>query len=224
MISARVPRLKVVALALMASLVAACGGGDGAGASSVQQIGPPGGVGNSAPTIQGQPSSSVLAGQSYSFQPSASDADQDRLTFAVTNLPRWAAFDTVSGRLSGTPAAADVATYSNITITVSDGRASASIGPFAIAVTETGAGVATLSWTPPTQNSDGSALEDLAGYQISYGRSADDLGQSISVTNASVSTYVVENLTTGTWFFAVSAVNARGISSPLSNVASKTIT
>jgi hypothetical protein len=166
----------------------------------------------------------VLAGQSYSFQPSASDADQDRLTFTVANLPRWAAFDAASGRLSGTPTAADIATYSNITITVSDGRANASIGPFAIAVTATGSGVATLSWTPPTQNSDGSSLTDLAGYQISYGRSAEDLGQFISVTNASVSTYVVENLTTGTWYFAVSAVNARGITSPLSNVASKTIT
>jgi len=159
----------------------------------------------------------------WSCSSSASDADQDRLTFTVANLPRWATFDTVSGRLSGTPAAADVATYSNISITVSDGRASASIGPFAIAVTETGSGVATLSWTPPTQNSDGSALTDLAGYQISYGRSAEDLSQSISITNASVSTYVVESLTTGTWYFAVSAVNARGVNSPLSNVASKTI-
>lgn len=223
MVSACMPRLKVVSLALTATLVVACGGGDGDSATSGQQIGP-GGAGNSTPTIQGQPVSSVLAGQSYSFQPSASDADQDRLTFSVTNLPPWAAFDTASGRLSGTPAAADIATYSNITITVSDGRANAALGPFAIAVTATGSGVATLSWIPPTQNSDGSALTDLAGYQISYGRSADDLGQSVSVTNSSVNTYVLENLTTGTWFFAVSAVNARGVSSPLSNLASKTIT
>lgn len=211
-------------LASVACAVAACGGGDGDSAQAGQQVAPPGGAGNSAPTIQGQPASSVLAGQAYSFQPSAADADQDRLSFSVANLPRWASFDAASGRLTGTPTAADIATYSNITITVSDGRASASIGPFAIAVTATGSGVATLSWTPPTQNSDGSALTDLAGYQISYGRSANDLGQSISVTNASVNTYVVENLTTGTWFFAVSAVNARGVSSTLSNVASKTIT
>jgi hypothetical protein len=38
-----------------------------------------------------------------------------------------------------------------------------------------------------------------------------------------VSTYTVNNLTAGQWFFAVYAVNATGSESVVSNVASKTI-
>jgi hypothetical protein len=34
---------------------------------------------------------------------------------------------------------------------------------------------------------------------------------------------MVENLSSGTWFFAVSAVNSQGVASNASNVASKTI-
>jgi hypothetical protein len=214
---------RTLSFVLLVGLISGCGGGDGGSAASASQTSPSPGAGNAAPTIQGQPGTSIVAGQAYSFQPSASDANQDSLTFSVSNLPAWASFNTTTGRLSGTPTDADVATYSNITIAVSDGVASASIGPFAIAVTAMGSGVATLSWTPPTQNSDGSALTDLAGYEVRYGRSADDLPQSVQLSNPSLSTCVVENLASGTWYFAVAAVNTRGVTSPSSNVASKTI-
>jgi hypothetical protein len=49
------------------------------------------------------------------------------------------------------------------------------------------------------------------------------LSRSVSLTNASLSTYVIDNLTPGTWYFAVAAVNSQGVSSALSSVASKTI-
>jgi hypothetical protein len=144
----------------------------------------------------------------------------------VTNLPDWASFNAANGRLSGTPTAADIATYSNIRISVSDGSASATLAAFSIAVVDvgTGTGTATLSWTPPTENSDGTALTDLAGYQVHYGRTQTDLSQTVTLNNASLSTYVVENLGTGTWYFALVAVNSRGTTSALSSLASKTIT
>ncbi len=206
--------------ALTAMAVVGCGGG---GSDTAEQTSPPGSGGNSPPSIQGQPSASVLAGQQYTFTPSASDANGDTLTFSVTNLPSWATFNASTGRLTGTPASADVGTYSGITIQVSDGAASVSLGAFAISVTEVATGSASISWTPPTENSDGSALTDLAGYQIRYGRSANDLNQSVSLTNPSLSTYVIENLTSGAWYFALAAVNQQGASSSMSNVASKTI-
>jgi hypothetical protein len=118
---------------------------------------------------------------------------------------------------------ADIGTYAGITITVSDGRSSATLGPFSITVTDAGTGSATLSWLPPTQNSDGSPLTNLAGYQIRYGLNRDDMSNVVSLDNPSLSIYVLENLTSGTWYFAVSAVNSVGVTSPLSNVASKTI-
>ena len=94
---------------------------------------------------------------------------------------------------------------------------------FSITVTSVGSASVTLSWTPPTQNEDGTTLTDLAGYEVRYGQDEDNLDQAVQLSNASLNRYVVENLVTGTWFFAVSAVNGAGASSTLSSVVSKTI-
>jgi hypothetical protein len=210
-------------LAILAAVaLAGCGGGGEGEQTSAPAT--PGNGANSAPTIQGSPSASVAAGQAYSFQPTASDPDGDALTFSVTGLPAWAAFNTSTGKISGTPSAADVATYSNIRVTVSDGKGgSASTAMFAITVTDLGTGSVTLSWTPPTQNDDGSALTNLAGYEVHYGKDQANLDRSVRLTNPSLNTFVVDSLTSGTWFFAISSINSTGTSSVLSNVASKTI-
>ena len=84
-------------------------------------------------------------------------------------------------------------------------------------------GSAEVSWQPPQQNNDGSALTDLAGYRIYYGNTADNLSRVVNIATVGVSLYVIDNLTAGTWFFAVRAYNASGIESDLSNLASKTI-
>jgi hypothetical protein len=89
---------------------------------------------NSAPQLSGNPLTSVLEGSDYLFQPVASDADADTLTFTVSNKPSWATFDSASGRLAGTPGAADAGVYSDIVISVSDGSATDSLGPFSITV------------------------------------------------------------------------------------------
>lgn len=220
----------VITLTLAFSL-AACGGDDGGSSPGTggQSNNPPPTTGtpppssNARPTIDGQPISTVLVGEAYDFRPSASDSDGDTLTFSANGLPAWATFDERTGRIFGTPNAEDVATYSGITITVSDGEATASLEPFAITVTGVGNGSATLSWAPPTQNVDGTPLTNLAGYEIRYGRSSSDLSQSVMLANPSLSVYVLDNLTSGTWYFAVAAMNTDGIASPLSNVASKTI-
>jgi hypothetical protein len=207
-------------LVLSSVLLAGCGGGDGDAATSNSTDS--GSSTNAAPTVTGTPGSAVV-GQAYSFQPSAADGNGDRLAFTVANLPGWANFSTDSGRISGTPTATQVGAYGNITITVSDGTASAKLGPFSINVSEVGSGSATLSWTPPTQNSDGSSLNNLAGYEVRYGRDGANLDQTVNLDNPSINRYVLENLSSGTWFFAVVAVNASGSTSPLSDLASKTV-
>lgn len=87
----------------------------------------------------------------------------------------------------------------------------------------TGVGTATLSWLPPSQNTDGSAVTDLAGYRILYGKSASSLDQTVSINTISITSYIVENLSSGTWYFAVVAINQLGVESNLSNVGMKTI-
>jgi large repetitive protein len=180
--------------------------------------------GNRAPTISGTPATSVAAGSAYSFVPTGSDPDGDTIAFGIANKPAWATFNTSTGALTGTPSGAQAGTYSNIVISISDGTASATLPAFAIVVGGGSAnGTATLSWTAPTQNSDGSALTDLAGYRIRYGSSADALSQMATVSNPGVSTYVVTGLASGTWYFAVAAYNTAGGESDPSSVVTKTI-
>jgi hypothetical protein len=179
---------------------------------------------NDPPTISGTPAISVNAGAAYNFQPTGADPDGDTLTYSIQNLPAWATFNTSTGKLSGTPAAANAGTYSNIIISVSDGQASAALPAFTLTVAQPASGSATVSWTPPTLNTDGSSLTDLAGFRIVYGTSAAALNQMIEIPNAGLTTYVVTGLNSGQWYFAVKAYSASGAESdPSGNVATKTI-
>ncbi len=180
-------------------------------------------VPNSAPVISGTPLKSIDSGTSYSFKPSASDADGDTLTFSIANRPAWAAFNTSTGQLSGTPSSSNAGSFANIVISVSDGKASVALPAFSINVIGDQPGTASLTWTAPTQNVDGSSLTDLAGYRISYGTSASALAQTIQVANPSLTAYVIEGLPTGTYYFAVRAYTSRGNESANSNLASKAV-
>lgn len=182
-----------------------------------------GGSTQQPPTISGTPASSVTVGDTYRFQPNASDPNGDTLAYTISNRPSWASFSTTTGVLTGRPTLGNVGTYSNITISVSDGRTTVRLPSFSIRVVQNTSGTATLSWTPPTQNADGSSLTNLAGYRIYYGTSANSLTQQIEVANPGISTYVVSGLTRGTYYFAVRAYNTAGAESTSSNVASKAI-
>jgi hypothetical protein len=116
-----------------------------------------------------------------------------------------------------------VGSYANVTIRVSDGKATTSLPAFAIAVTQVANGSATVSWAAPTRNTDGSALSNLAGYRILYGTSSNALYQTIQVANPGIASYVVENLSPATYYFAVKAYTSTGAESSQSNVSSKTI-
>jgi hypothetical protein len=173
---------------------------------------------NVAPVISGSPSTSVVAGGSYAFQPSASDADGNVLAFSISNKPSWATFSTSTGRLSGAPTISHLGVYSNIVIRVSDGQASAALPAFSITVTQASAGRATLSWTMPTQNVDGSTLTNLAGYRIHYGVAASILSESVEVPTPGITTYALDGLAPGTYYFAVRAYTSGGAQSNPSNI------
>ena len=83
-------------------------------------------------------------------------------------------------------------------------------------------GTATLTWNPPTKNTDGSAVTQLTGYHIFYGNAQDALTQSVAITGSSNTTYEITGLGTGTWFFAVAADAADGAQSAKSALGSKT--
>ena len=81
----------------------------------------------------------------------------------------------------------------------------------------------TLSWAAPTLNTDGTILNDLAGYYINYGTSATALSQTVTVTGATSTTYTVANLVPGTYYFSVTAYSSAGTESAPSPTVSKTI-
>jgi hypothetical protein len=165
----------------------------------------------------------VTAGQAYSFRPTASDPDGQTLTFSIANKPIWANFSTTNGTLSGTPTSSQVGSYANVVITASDGSLSAALPAFAITVADVQTGSATLSWTPPTLNEDGTPLTNLKGYRIYYGTNSSSLGTMLDIPNPGVTSAVVENLSPATWYFAVKAYNTSNVESSLSNIASKAI-
>jgi hypothetical protein len=206
-------------------VLAACGGDDdpapAAAASPPPTTTPP--AGNQAPTISGTPATSILQNTQYTFTPTAVDPNNDVLTFSITNKPSWATFTPSNGRLQGTPSQADLGMHSNIRISVTDGAATASLPAFSINVVATTSGSAMLSWTPPTQNTDGSPLANLAGYKVYWGTSQGTYPSSVQLNNPGLTSYLVEQLTPGTWYFAMTSLNSQGVESALSNAASKVV-
>jgi hypothetical protein len=125
--------------------------------------------------------------------------------------------------LQGTPGAGNVGTTSGIIIAVSDGKASKALPAFNLAVQATASGSVTLIWQPPTQNEDGAALTNLAGFKVYWGTSLGAYPNSVTLNNPGLASYVVDNLVPGTYFFVMTSVNSAGTESQRSNAASKTI-
>ncbi len=81
----------------------------------------------------------------------------------------------------------------------------------------------TLGWQPPTENTNGSPITDLAGYKIHYGTASANYTQVVSVNNAGLTRYVVDNLPKGTYYFAITAYDSKGLESALSGEVSSAV-
>jgi len=209
----------IVAIAAIVLFAAGCG--DGGGDESAGSGG--GSGGGVSLTITGSPPSQILVGSPFSFTPTVNNPDSVSLTFSATNLPAWASINASTGRVTGTPGAGDVGTSSGIRITVSGGGTSDTSPAFSVEVVAAASGSATLTWQPPTQNADGSPLTNLVGYSVYWGLTPSDLSNSTRINNAGITSYLVEQLTPATWYFAITARDADGDESDFSNIASKTV-
>lgn len=171
---------------------------------------------NRAPTISGTPVTAAESDRPYSFRPTAADPDGDTLVFSIGNKPSWATFDATTGTLYGTPTAAQAGTYANVSIGVSDGKATAALAPFSITVAPAPTRSVTLNWTAPTSNTDGTALTNLAGYTLFYGNASRQYQASVRVPDAGTTSVVLEGLAPGTWYFAIRSFNNTGLESDYS--------
>ena len=179
---------------------------------------------NSAPMIDGMPSSEATVGVTYEFVPVVTDADEDMLTFSIDNRPGWATFSPATGSLSGTPRTNHAGVYRNIVISVSDGEATRSLNPFSITVASTTLNRSvTLSWKAPTKNTDGSKLTNLAGYHVHYGTAPRNFTESLNLSDRTMTSVVIEGLAPARWYFAVKAYNTAGLESDFSDSVDKLV-
>jgi hypothetical protein len=197
-----------------------CGGDAGASTSQAVSTSPgatPINASPSQPTIAGIPVTTAVAGQPYSFQPKVANTSGTN-QFTIAHLPAWAKFNTSTGQLSGTPDTSNVGNYAGITINLVSGTSAVALPAFTITVAAatTKSSTVTLSWEAPTENADGSALVDLKGYKVHYGAASKSYSDTIQVGNAGLTTYVVQNMPAGTYYFAITAYNGAGQESSLS--------
>ncbi len=179
---------------------------------------------NQPPLISGTPSTTVSAGESYLFTPASSDADGDTLSFTILNLPEWASFDSQTGTLSGTPGEQDAGSYTDIEIVVSDAQASVSLTPFTLVVEATPVmSTTTLSWIAPSTRTDGSplSLSEIDGYRIYMGDSETALALLMDINDQTLTQYTVTDLSSGTYYFSVTAYDMDGNESGNSNIVMK---
>ena len=73
----------------------------------------------------------------------------------------------------------------------------------------------TLNWTPPSTNTNGTPLTDLAGYNVYYGTSSGNYTAKFNAGN--VTSYTFTNLAAGTYYIAVTAYDTSGNQSVYSN-------
>jgi hypothetical protein len=117
--------------------------------------------------------------------------------------------------------AAGTAASASATSSIASAATAATSGTSPVTSTQS----VTLSWSPPTQNSDGSSLTNLAGYTLHYGTTSEDYTGSIEITSPTATSYTVSdsNFPAGTYYFAISAYNAEQVSSSLSGEVTVTI-
>jgi hypothetical protein len=204
-----------------------CGGGGSSDSST-----PTGSAGKTSPgqrgldlplTISGTPLGAIVYGRTYTFVPTATDPEGNAVSFTIANQPAWASFDRSTGTLQGTPGVADIGSYRNITISATDGLYAVSMGEFSIEVLSTAPGSIVLSWDPPTQRDDGSPLTNLAGYKLYWGTALGHYPNLAAIPNPGIATYIVDELSAGTYYLVATAYDSYGIESDFSNVATHTI-
>lgn len=109
---------------------------------------------------------------------------------------------------------------SGIQLTVDDSPIDNS-NPIPAPVVNGETGVVSLSWIPPTENTDGSYFSDLAGYKIYYGTNSNNLSYLLDV-DMSLTSYVIENdqriLVGNRYYFGITAFNSTQVESPMSNI------
>jgi hypothetical protein len=213
----RAPRTFAVRSCVLVVLAAlgACGGGGDAEINGAPTA-------SSSVAIGGPNADAAVANQYYQYVPEVGDLAGADVAFTVENKPAWATFDGATGMLTGTPASADVGSRSTVRIVAAAGGKRATV-EFQLQVVASADGLANVALDAPLTRTDGSALQNLAGYRIYYGKTKARLDQFVDVKDRAATSAIVSQLTPGTWYFAATAYDANGLESDPTDLQQKTI-
>jgi hypothetical protein len=80
-----------------------------------------------------------------------------------------------------------------------------------------------VSWNAPATQANGMALGDLTGFRVHYGTASGVYSSSVYVAGATASSTTLSRLSSGTWYFTVTSVDASGNESSLGYEMSKSL-
>ncbi len=144
--------------------------------------------------------------------------DSATLTWSAENASRctatgaWSGDQPLSGTF-GTGPLTETASY-GLSCSGANGNALASV---TVEVLDK-----TLRWQAPTQNVDGSPLDDLAGFIVYWGTESRQYSSSHRISSADATEWVAE-VPAGSYYFALTAFDTEGNESAYSNEVEKTI-
>jgi hypothetical protein len=119
---------------------------------------------------------------------------------------------------------ADAAAYS-VVVTNSQGAVISEAATLNVTAIQVVPSSIELTWDIPQEREDGSALDlyEIDGYVIAYGTDQNNLSIQVTVDGASVQKTVLENLATGTYYFAIATVDSDGTQGAYSDVIQQSI-
>ena len=80
-----------------------------------------------------------------------------------------------------------------------------------------------MEWTPPTHNTDGSKLTDLAAYRIDWGLTEGNFNECVWIDDPEQTEYLFADLSSGRYKFVMVAINSAGVNSAPSGVLYKSV-
>lgn len=172
-------------------------------------------------TISGTPLSSTT---STSTASSGTTTTTSGTTSTTTSSSTTTSGTTTTSSTTGTSAGSTTST-SGTTGTTSGSTSTTSSSTSTTTTATPVTHSAALSWSIPTTRTDGTALalSELAGYEVYYTDSTGTTNVSVPVSGGTTTSTTVSNLTSGTYYFSMSAIDTSGQKSPLSAVNTVTI-
>jgi hypothetical protein len=82
-----------------------------------------------------------------------------------------------------------------------------------------------LSWVAPVEREDGTpiSMSEIAGYRVYYGASQGNYTNEVEIADSNTMQVTLSNLTTGTYYIAVTTIDTDGRESGFSQAVSKSI-